>query len=64
MMIGIYRKTRDSKGNIFTSDIMEIDRSLITRWLLNRITVPHFKNRISMMKENDYVLILPAPESL
>ena len=31
MMIGIYRKTSDSKGNIFTSDIMEIDRSLITK---------------------------------
>lgn len=63
MMIGIYRKTRDSKGNIFTSDIMEIDRSLITRWLLNRITVPHFKNRISMMKFVTGLSLLTEPIS-
>jgi hypothetical protein len=62
-MIGIYRKTRDSKGNIFTSDIMEIDRSLITRWLLNRITVPHFKNRISMMKFVTGLSLLTEPIS-
>ena len=61
MMIEIYRKTRDSKGNIFTSDIMEIDRSLITRWLLNRITVPHFKNRISMMKFVTGLSLLTEP---
>ena len=63
MMIGIYRKTRDSKGNIFTSDIMEIDRSLITRWLLNRISVPHFKNRISMMKFVTGLSLLTEPIS-
>ncbi|MDC0571170.1 hypothetical protein OAO52_04645 [Flavobacteriaceae bacterium] len=63
MMIGIYRKTSDSKGNIFTSDIMEIDRSLITRWLLNRITVPHFKNRISMMKFVTGLSLLTEPIS-
>lgn len=63
MMIGIYRKTRDSKGNILTSDIMEIDRSLITRWLLNRITVPHFKNRISMMKFVTGLSLLTEPIS-
>lgn len=63
MMIGIYRKTRDSKGNIFTSDIMEIDRSLITRWLLNRITVPHFKNRMSMMKFVTGLSLLTEPIS-
>ena len=63
MTIGIYRKTRDSKGNIFTSDIMEIDRSLITRWLLNRITVPHFKNRISMMKFVTGLSLLTEPIS-
>lgn len=63
MMIGIYRKTRDSKGNIFTSDIMEIDRILITRWLLNRITVPHFKNRISMMKFVTGLSLLTEPIS-
>jgi len=62
-MIGIYRKTRDSKGNILTSDIMEIDRSLITRWLLNRITVPHFKNRISMMKFVTGLSLLTEPIS-
>ena len=62
-MIGIYRKTRDSKGNIFTSDIMEIDRSLITRWLLNIITVPHFKNRISMMKFVTGLSLLTEPIS-
>jgi hypothetical protein len=62
-MIGIYRKTSDSKGNIFTSDIMEIDRSLITRWLLNRITVPHFKNRISMMKFVTGLSLLTEPIS-
>ena len=62
-MIGIYRKTRDSKGNIFTSDIMEIDRSLITRWLLNRISVPHFKNRISMMKFVTGLSLLTEPIS-
>lgn len=60
-MIGIYRKTSDSKGNIFTSDIMKIDRSLITRWLLNRITVPHFKNRISMMKFVTGLSLLTEP---
>ena len=63
MMIGIYRKTSDSKGNIFTSDIMKIDRSLITRWLLNRITVPHFKNRISMMKFVTGLSLLTEPIS-
>lgn len=63
MMIGIYRKTRDSKGNILTSDIMEIDRRLITRWLLNRITVPHFKNRISMMKFVTGLSLLTEPIS-
>lgn len=63
MTIGIYRKTRDSKGNIFTSDLMEIDRSLITRWLLNRITVPHFKNRISMMKFVTGLSLLTEPIS-
>lgn len=63
MTIGIYRKTRDSKGNIFTSDLMEIDRSLITRWLLNRITVPHFKNRISMMKFVTGLSVLTEPIS-
>jgi hypothetical protein len=62
-MIGIYRKTSDSKGNIFTSDIMKIDRSLITRWLLNRITVPHFKNRISMMKFVTGLSLLTEPIS-
>ena len=62
-MIGIYRKTRDSKGNILTSDIMEIDRRLITRWLLNRITVPHFKNRISMMKFVTGLSLLTEPIS-
>jgi len=62
-MIGVYRKTRDSKGNILTSDIMEIDRSLITRWLLNRITVPHFKNRISMMKFVTGLSLLTEPIS-
>ena len=61
MMIGIYRKTSDSKGNIFTSDIMEIDRSLITRWLLNRITVPHFKDSISMMKFVTGLSLLTEP---
>ncbi len=63
MMIGVYRKTRDSKGNILTSDIMEIDRRLITRWLLNRITVPHFKNRISMMKFVTGLSLLTEPIS-
>jgi len=62
-MIGVYRKTRDSKGNILTSDIMEIDRRLITRWLLNRITVPHFKNRISMMKFVTGLSLLTEPIS-
>jgi hypothetical protein len=42
---------------------MEIDRSLITRWLLNRITVPHFKNRISMMKFVTGLSVLTEPIS-
>ena len=63
MMIGVYRKTCDSKGNILTSDIMEIDRNLITRWLLNRIIVPDFNNRISMMKFVTGLSLLTEPIS-
>ena len=61
MMIGIYRKTSDSKGNILLSDVMEIDRSLIIKWLLNRITVPHFKDSISMMKFVTGLSLLTEP---
>ena len=63
MMIGVYRKTCDSKGNILTSDIMEIDRNLITRWLLNRIIVPDFNNRISLMKFVTGLSLLTEPIS-
>ena len=61
MIIEIYRQTRDSKGNILLSDVMEIDRSLINKWLLNRITVPHFKDSISMMKFVTGLSLLTEP---
>ena len=61
MIIEIYRQTRDSKGNILLSDVMEIDRSLIKKWLLNRITVPHFKDSISMMKFVTGLSLLTEP---
>ena len=63
MTAEIYRKTRDSRGNILNSDIMKIDRDLITRWLLNRIKVPQFKNRISMMKFVTGLSLLTEPIS-
>lgn len=63
MILEIYRQTRDSKGNILLSEVMEIDRSLIIKWLLNRITVPHFKNRISMMKFVTGLSLLTEPIS-
>ena len=62
-MIEIFRKTRDSNGNILTSDLMEIDRNLIAKWLLNRISVPHFKNRMSMMKFVTGLSLLTEPIS-
>ena len=61
MILEIYRQTRDSKGNILLSDVMEIDRSLIIKWLLNRITVPHFKDSISMMKFVTGLSLLTEP---
>ena len=63
MTAEIYRKTLDSRGNILNSDIMKIDRDLITRWLLNRIKVPQFKNRISMMKFVTGLSLLTEPIS-
>ena len=61
MILEIYRQTRDSKGNILLSEVMEIDRSLIIKWLLNRITVPHFKDSISMMKFVTGLSLLTEP---
>ena len=61
MIIEIYRETRDSKGNRLITDVMEIDRSLIVKWLLNRITVPHFKDSISMMKFVTGLSLLTEP---
>jgi hypothetical protein len=61
MILEIYRQTRDSQGNILLSDVMEIDRSLIIKWLLNRITVPHFKDSISMMKFVTGLSLLTEP---
>ena len=61
MILEIYRQTRDSKGNILLSDVMKIDRSLIIKWLLNRITVPHFKDSISMMKFVTGLSLLTEP---
>ena len=61
MIIEIYRETRDSKGNRLITDVMEIDRSLIIKWLLNRITVPHFKDSISMMKFVTGLSLLTEP---
>ena len=61
MILEIYRQTRDSKGNILLSDVMEIDRSLIIKWLLNRITVPHFNDSISMMKFVTGLSLLTEP---
>ena len=49
MILSIVRKAK-SKGKILTSDKMEVDENLLSLWLLNRIPIPHFKNRISMMK--------------
>jgi len=39
----VCRKTLDSDGIYWTSDIMEVDSSLISKWLLNRVPVPILK---------------------
>lgn len=62
MILSIERKTK-SKGKILTSDKMEVDGSLLSLWLLNRITIPHFKNRISMMKFITGLSLLTEPVS-
>jgi hypothetical protein len=49
MILSIVRKAK-SKGKILTSDKMEVDENVLSLWLLNRMPIPHFKNRISMMK--------------
>ena len=42
---------------------MEVNRDLISKWLLNRITVPHFKNRMSMIKFITGLSVLTEPVS-
>ena len=63
MILKVVRKTLSPKGEILTSDIMEVDRNIISLWLLNRITIPHFKNRISMMKFITGLSLLTEPVS-
>ena len=62
MILNIVRKTK-SKGKILTSDKMEVDENLLSLWLLNRMTIPHFKNRISMMKFITALSLLTEPVS-
>lgn len=62
MILSIVRKAK-SKGKILTSDKMEVDENLLSLWLLNRIPIPHFKNRISMMKYITALSLLTEPAS-
>ena len=62
MILSIVRKAK-SKGKILTSDKMEVDENLLSLWLLNRMPIPHFKNRISMMKYITALSILTEPAS-
>lgn len=63
MIIKVYRKTIDFNGDVLISDKMEVNRDLISKWLLNRITVPHFKNRMSMIKFITGLSVLTEPVS-
>ena len=63
MIIRVYRKTIDFNGDVLISDKMEVNRDLISKWLLNRITVPHFKNRMSMIKFITGLSVLTEPVS-
>lgn len=62
MILSIVRKTK-IKGKILTSNKMEVDENLLSLWLLNRIPIPHFKNRISMMKFITALSLLTEPVS-
>lgn len=62
MILSIVRKTK-SKGKILTTDKMVVDENLLSLWLLNRIPIPHFKNRISMMKFITALSLLTEPVS-
>ena len=62
MILSIVRKTK-SKGKILTSDKMEVNENLLSIWLLNRVTIPQFKNRVNMMKFITAMSLLTEPVS-
>lgn len=63
MIIKVFRKTIDLNGDMLISDKMEVDRDLISKWLLNRINIPHFKDRMSMIKFITGLSVLTEPVS-
>ena len=62
MILNVERKTK-SKGKILTSDKMEVNENLLSIWLLNRVTIPQFKNRVNMMKFITAMSLLTEPVS-
>ena len=62
MILSVVRKA-NIEGKILTSNKMEVDENILSLWLLNRVPIPRFKNRISMMKFITALSLLTEPVS-
>ena len=62
MILNVERKTK-SKGKTLTSDEMEVNENLLSIWLLNRVDIPQFKDRVNMMKFVTAMSLLTEPVS-
>jgi hypothetical protein len=62
MILNVERKTI-SKGKTLTSDKMEVNENLLSIWLLNRVDIPQFKDRVNMMKFITAMSLLTEPVS-